>query len=102
MWLLESRKDQKLGPNGRLLLQPLRGDAHLPLKRIALDLVDTLEDAHAGKLTLKLCANHTSCGWLFADTSKNGRRRWCAMQTCGTISKMAALRRRSSAISHRV
>lgn len=24
-----------------------------------------------------------SCGWLFLDTSKNGRRRWCSMTTCG-------------------
>ncbi len=25
-----------------------------------------------------------SCGWLFLDTSKNGRRRWCNMQVCGS------------------
>ena len=24
-----------------------------------------------------------SCGWLFLDTSRNGRRRWCSMDTCG-------------------
>ena len=24
-----------------------------------------------------------SCGWLFLDTSRNGRRRWCSMETCG-------------------
>ncbi|MCB9297188.1 MAG: CGNR zinc finger domain-containing protein [Lewinellaceae bacterium] len=28
-----------------------------------------------------------SCGWLFLDTSKNGRRRWCNMQACGSQAK---------------
>lgn len=27
------------------------------------------------------------CGWLFLDTSKGGRRRWCDMSTCGNRSK---------------
>ena len=27
------------------------------------------------------------CLWLFNDTSKNGRRRWCSMETCGSIDK---------------
>jgi predicted RNA-binding Zn ribbon-like protein len=27
------------------------------------------------------------CHWLFNDTSKNGRRRWCSMDTCGGIDK---------------
>lgn len=95
-WLLRARKDQAIGRDGRLVLRGERGDARLPLKRIALDVVDTLALADGGKLKLKRCANQKSCGWLFADTSKNGRRRWCAMETCGVASKMAALRRRSS------
>lgn len=28
-----------------------------------------------------------SCGWLFLDISKNGRRRWCNMATCGSRDK---------------
>jgi predicted RNA-binding Zn ribbon-like protein len=24
------------------------------------------------------------CGWLFLDTTKNGKRRWCSMKTCGS------------------
>ncbi|TQV70656.1 CGNR zinc finger domain-containing protein [Denitrobaculum tricleocarpae] len=27
------------------------------------------------------------CGWLFLDESKNRRRRWCAMETCGNRAK---------------
>ncbi len=33
---------------------------------------------------LKQCQG---CGWLFLDTSKNGRRRWCDMKTCGNRAK---------------
>jgi predicted RNA-binding Zn ribbon-like protein len=34
---------------------------------------------------LKQCAN---CPWLFLDQSKNGSRRWCSMQFCGTEQKV--------------
>ena len=30
-----------------------------------------------------------SCGWLFLDTSRNGRRRWCSMAMCGSAVKSA-------------
>lgn len=29
-----------------------------------------------------------SCGWLFLDESRNGSRRWCDMQVCGSRDKM--------------
>lgn len=28
-----------------------------------------------------------SCGWLFLDSSKNGKRRWCSMKSCGSSIK---------------
>jgi predicted RNA-binding Zn ribbon-like protein len=34
----------------------------------------------------RICAG-TSCGWLFVDRSKAGRRRWCDMATCGNAAK---------------
>lgn len=34
------------------------------------------------------------CGWLFLDESRNGRRRWCSMQTCGNRAKARAHYRR--------
>ncbi|MGH9751659.1 MAG: CGNR zinc finger domain-containing protein, partial [Blastocatellia bacterium] len=34
------------------------------------------------------------CGWLFLDTSKNSRRQWCDMQTCGNLAKVRRFRRR--------
>ena len=30
---------------------------------------------------VKECSN---CGWLFLDTTKNGKRRWCSMKSCGS------------------
>jgi predicted RNA-binding Zn ribbon-like protein len=38
------------------------------------------------------------CGWLFLDQSRNGSRRWCSMEDCGTrakIRKLGERRRRS-------
>ena len=28
-----------------------------------------------------------SCGWLFLDATKNGKRRWCSMKSCGSNAK---------------
>ncbi|HET9487870.1 MAG TPA: CGNR zinc finger domain-containing protein [Chryseosolibacter sp.] len=36
----------------------------------------------SGKLDrVKECPN---CGWLFLDTTRNGKRRWCSMKNCGS------------------
>jgi predicted RNA-binding Zn ribbon-like protein len=34
------------------------------------------------------------CGWLFLDVSKNSRRQWCDMQTCGNLAKVRRFRQR--------
>src|SRR5215468_147412 len=34
------------------------------------------------------------CGWLFLDNSKNSRRQWCDMQTCGNLAKVRRFRQR--------
>lgn len=36
-----------------------------------------------------------SCGWLFVDTSKNARRTWCSMRTCGARDKAKRRYRRT-------
>lgn len=35
---------------------------------------------------LRVCDNH-GCRWVFEDTSRAGRRRWCDMTTCGNVAK---------------
>lgn len=90
-WLHLAWASQSLGADGHLHWHADARDAWLPLKRIALDALDLLGDPATSRL--RRCANTTSCGWLFLDTSKNQRRRWCAMETCGTIEKMQRYRR---------
>jgi len=40
------------------------------------------------------CAGE-SCTWLFLDTSRNGKRRWCDMQACGNRAKVRRYRQRA-------
>jgi predicted RNA-binding Zn ribbon-like protein len=42
---------------------------------------------------IRECADD-DCGWLFVDTSKAGRRRWCSMESCGNRAKLRRYRRR--------
>lgn len=37
---------------------------------------------------LKMCPGE-NCGWLFIDETKNARRKWCSMETCGNRAKAA-------------
>jgi predicted RNA-binding Zn ribbon-like protein len=53
-----------------------------PIARAAVELLLSPEIAR-----VKECGNH-GCGWLFLDTSKNGSRRWCSMEGCGSQVKM--------------
>ena len=47
-----------------------------------------------GKLRLvRLCAN-PECNLFFYDATRNHRRQWCAMGTCGNLMKVRAFRRR--------
>lgn len=43
---------------------------------------------------LRVCANE-ECGWVFHDTSRSGRRKWCDMATCGNRAKVARHREKS-------
>ncbi len=67
---------------------------------------DPLEDALAGLAgplveavdageteRLRICANN-GCRWVFEDTSRTGRRRWCSMASCGNRAKAARHRAR--------
>jgi len=43
---------------------------------------------------IRVCPGE-GCGWLFVDRSRNGRRRWCRMETCGTREKNRRRRSRT-------
>lgn len=57
-----------------------------PIVRSAANLV-TSDEARR----IRVCGS-LDCGWMYVDRSRNGLRRWCQMETCGTIEKS---RRRS-------
>jgi predicted RNA-binding Zn ribbon-like protein len=61
------------------------------LARMAERLVDVVAGGHEDRL--RICAN-ANCQWVFYDTSRTGRRRWCDMATCGNRAKAARHRAR--------
>lgn len=90
-WLHRAWAGQSLKFDGQMHWRDDAYNALLPLKRVAVDALDLISDPSVSQL--RRCANTSSCGWLFLDTSKNQRRRWCAMETCGTLVKMKRYRR---------
>ncbi|MFK3649054.1 CGNR zinc finger domain-containing protein [Lysobacter enzymogenes] len=46
--------------------------------------IELLRDPRLDRL--RVCDGR-DCGWVFVDTSKSGRRRWCDMATCGNVAK---------------
>jgi len=63
------------GFSGRLELKTIG-------QRLALRMNEFLNDDLVAKI--KQCEG---CTWLFVDTSKNNKRRWCSMATCGNRAK---------------
>jgi predicted RNA-binding Zn ribbon-like protein len=64
------------------------------LARIASPLVASLEAGDTARF--RVCAND-GCRWVFEDTSRGGRRRWCDMNTCGNRAKVRRFRSRRRA-----
>ena len=58
-----------------------------PVLWSAASLITSNEAAH-----IRVCGSE-DCGWMYVDRSRNGLRRWCQMEVCGTREK--TLRRRS-------
>lgn len=44
-----------------------------------------------GRRPVRSCKGD-NCGWLFLDTSKSGRRRWCSEASCGTHARVKRFR----------
>lgn len=61
-------------------------DLDQPLYSVARSLADLL--ATAPRERVKECPAPDGCGWLFLDETRNGSRRWCSMDHCGTTSKV--------------
>ena len=61
------------------------------LARISDRIAREVSGQHSDRI--KVCANDT-CRWVFYDSSRTGRRRWCDMATCGNRAKAARHRAR--------
>ncbi len=66
------------------------------LARLADPLVRELTTGHPERI--KVCDNDR-CRWVFYDTSRTARRRWCDMATCGNRAKAARHRARSKGVA---
>jgi len=64
------------------------------LARLADPFVLELTEGHPERI--KTCASET-CDWIFYDSSRTSRRRWCDMATCGNRAKAARHRARTKA-----
>jgi predicted RNA-binding Zn ribbon-like protein len=64
--------------------------------RVAHAAAELLVDRQLGRV--KECFGR-NCGWLFLDTSRNGLRRWCSEETCGTRGRVSRHRARQRARS---
>ena len=66
------------------------------LARLTEPFVTELTEGHPERI--KICASDT-CEWIFYDSSRTSRRRWCDMATCGNRAKAARHRARTRAIA---
>jgi len=74
-------------PKSQLASHDLTVD-HLPLiNLITISALSILSDQREFQ-RLKRCPGR-NCGWLFIDETKNARRKWCIMETCGNRFKAA-------------
>lgn len=65
---------------------PETPDLNLCWWPVVLDAAELLvSDVHS---RVGQCADDRGCGWLFLDTSKAGRRKWCSMEDCGNRAKV--------------
>ncbi len=70
-----------------------RGQLARPLWNAARSAAEVLISDNVRRL--KTCPA-SNCGWVFLDTSKNGTRRWCDMQVCGSRAKARSYYARKS------
>jgi predicted RNA-binding Zn ribbon-like protein len=82
--------------DGRAELEVGTDPAFLIGDRLADALVDLLRTADRSRLR-ECPIPDGGCGWLFLDRSRNGSRRWCTMDDCGTHAKSRRLTERRRA-----
>ncbi|UFQ19767.1 MULTISPECIES: CGNR zinc finger domain-containing protein [Streptomyces] len=82
-----------VGPDGGRRWAPGSDGAGL-LSTVARDAVELLTGPFGHRV--RACASD-ECRLIYVDTSRPGRRRWCAMEHCGNLHKVRTLRARRAA-----
>ena len=57
--------------------------------RVALAATELLAGDHLHRV--RECEGR-NCGWLFLDTTRNGTRRWCTAEECGSLARVTRFR----------
>jgi predicted RNA-binding Zn ribbon-like protein len=100
--LAEDLNHERLSEKGKTGFHLDRSASQLSREKLALALV-AHQIAHflaeANVDYLHRCANTTSCVLYFYDTTKNHRRQWCSVATCGNRHKVAQFRKRRAKTS---
>jgi predicted RNA-binding Zn ribbon-like protein len=85
--------------DGKKGFRVVRSPSHLHGEKLALNLIAHQIAAFLAGANLNYvhrCANTTSCVLYFYDTTKNHRRQWCSVATCGNRHKVAQFRKRQN------
>ena len=83
--------------DGKKRFRVTRSGSHLHGEKLALNLIAHQIAGFLAEANLNYvhrCANTTSCVLYFYDTTKNHRRQWCSVATCGNRHKVAQFRKR--------
>ena len=83
--------------DGKKGFRVVRSASHLHGEKLALNLIAHQISAFLAEANLSYvhrCANTASCVLYFYDTTKNHRRQWCSVATCGNRHKVAQFRKR--------
>ena len=100
--LLADTFHEKLDPEGENGFRLVRSISQLHGKKLALAVLGrqiAVFLAESNLSYLHRCANTTSCRLYFYDTTKNHRRQWCSVATCGNRHKVTQFRKRQAKIN---
>ncbi len=93
---------EKLVLEGKNGFRLVRSISQLHGKKLALAILSrqiAVFLAESNLSYLHRCANTSSCRLYFYDTTKNHRRQWCSVATCGNRHKVAQFRKRQAKIN---
>jgi predicted RNA-binding Zn ribbon-like protein len=91
-----ARRHERLEAQGTALswrTEPVTSQLDAPLWPIALSAARYFSERDLTRL--RVCPGD-SCGWLFADTTRNRSRHWCDMRVCGNLAKVRRFRSRET------